>query len=182
MSRFILHTTPIADVFVIERKPVKDERGYLERLYCISDLAKAGMKSVRQINRTATYATGVVRGMHYQRAPAAEMKLVTCVSGTVFDVALDLRAGSATFGQAFGVTLDGQKTQSLLIPEGCAHGFQTLKPDCEMIYFHTADYAPEHESGINPVSAGIDWPLPVSEMSARDAALPNLEFMTGVSE
>lgn len=181
MSRFVVTETPISGVRVLERQRMEDPRGFLERIFCISDLSAAGMKPVRQINRTLTRQAGTVRGMHFQRPPASEVKLVSCLSGTVFDVALDLRNGSSTFGRWFGVELDGSGTRSLLVPEGCAHGFQTMSKDCEMLYLHSADYAPQWEGGVNPVCAGITWPLAITETSTRDAALPGLDDIEEVN-
>ena len=181
MSRFDVTDTAIAGVRVIERHKIGDSRGFLERVFCLDSLSGAGIKPVRQINRTLTRQQGAVRGMHFQYPPAAEVKLVTCLAGKVFDVAMDLRRGSETFGNWVGVELDGQGERSLLIPEGCAHGFQTLTPDCELLYVHSHDYAPEHESGVNPYSAGIEWPLDVTQTSQRDAALPALGEIEGIA-
>lgn len=179
MSRFEIENTPIAGVQVIDRRRLGDARGFLERIYCPTELASIGVEPIRQINRTLTENPGTLRGLHLQFPPAAEVKLVSCLRGQVFDVALDLRTGSDTYGQWFGLTLSGDGTQSLLIPKGCAHGFQTLTPDCEMLYLHSQDYAPDHEGGVHPTSAGVDWPLEVSEMSDRDAALPPLKDFEG---
>lgn len=176
-GRFTLIPTPLDGVSVIERKPLGDERGYLERLFCISELAEAGVTfAVSQMNRTLTKRSGTLRGMHFQSPPMAEKKIITCLAGKVYDVAVDVREGSASFGKYFGIELTGDGHRSLLIPEGFAHGFQTMTDDCEMLYLHSQDYAPQHEGGVNPVdpALAITWPLPVTAMSARDAALPGI--------
>lgn len=174
-SRFTIITTPLAGVLLIDRTPLEDERGFLERLFCVSELAESGVIfQVRQINRTLTRQPGTVRGMHFQRPPMAEKKLISCLAGRVYDVAVDLREGSSTFGKCLGVELAGDGHRSLIIPEGCAHGFQTMTANCEMLYLHSNDYSPQNEGGVNPIDPmlAISWPLPVAAMSPRDAALP----------
>ena len=170
-SRFIVSQTAIAGLRVIERQRRGDERGYLSRFYCSDELLAAGFKDrVVQINHTLTTQTGAVRGMHYQLPPAAEDKFVSCIRGKVFDVAVDLRAGSSTFLQWHAEILSANNAKSLFIPKGFAHGFQTLEDDCELLYLHTAYYTPESEAALNatdPVLA-IAWPLPISDISPRD--------------
>lgn len=177
MSRFELQSLPLAGLRRIRRKPVSDERGLLERLFCQDDLAAAGWrKPVAQINLTCTAARGTVRGMHYQRPPHAEMKLVTCLQGEVFDVIVDLRRGSETYLHWHAVHLSAKARDSVLIPEGCAHGFQSLCDDVELLYCHSAAYHAEAEAGVRPTDPrlAIKWPLPISTLSARDAAHPLL--------
>lgn len=171
MSRFDIQNTPIQGVKLITRKPMGDHRGWLERGFCADDLKPAGwVKQIAQINRTHTTQKGTVRGMHFQKPPHAEMKMVTCLHGKILDIALDLRTGSPTFLQHFTAELSEDNHQSLIIPEGVAHGFQTLSPDVEMLYFHSAAYAPDAEDSIHPEDPelGIVWPLPISVMSDRD--------------
>ena len=178
MDRFIAEATPLAGLLQLRRLPRADARGYLERLYDQADLAGVfGARTVRQVNRTLTRKQGAVRGMHLQVGGHAEAKLVTCVRGKVFDVAVDLRHGSATFLHWHGVVLDGEASESLFIPEGFAHGFQTLTGDCEMLYLHTADYAPGAEMGLHPEDAAlaIAWPGEITDMSARDASHPRID-------
>ncbi len=176
-NKFDVISTDIRDLKVIRRKPVTDSRGYLERMFCINDLAcvmAAG--SIVQINRTHTKQLGAVRGMHYQLQPCAEIKLVTCLKGRVFDVAVDLRANSPTFLKSFAIELTENNHTTLLIPKGFAHGFQTLTADCEMLYFHSTQYSPVHERGLNVLDPllGIEWPLPITDRSPRDLAHPML--------
>ncbi|HVR89992.1 MAG TPA: dTDP-4-dehydrorhamnose 3,5-epimerase family protein [Novosphingobium sp.] len=178
ITRFFEHPTQLDGALVIERRPIGDARGFVERLWCDEDLATiAAGRTIRQINRTVTRTKGTVRGMHFQRAPHAETKFVHCLRGRVFDVAVDLRRGSATFGKWHGVELAGDAHLTFVIPEGFAHGFQALTDDCGMLYFHTAAYAPEHEGGVHPMDPqlAIGWPLPVGEVSARDRSHPMLD-------
>jgi len=166
-----LQTTPLPGVFVGERQPVGDHRGWFERLFCLHELESAlHNRRIVQVNRSITRTKGCVRGMHYQHPPNAEMKLVTCLRGEVFDVALDLRANSATRLEWHGERLSEHNHKLLVIPEGFAHGFQTLTDDCELIYFHTGAYAPDAEGGLDPLdpALAIAWPLAISERSARD--------------
>lgn len=176
-SRFDLIETPLAGLFLIQRKPVGDDRGYFERLYCTDELqALSPGKRIVQINRTLTVKRGAVRGMHFQQPPHAEIKLVSCLRGEVFDVAVDLRENSPTFLHWHAEILSADNHKTLAIPEGFAHGFQTLTDHCEMLYFHTAAYHPEAEHALNvrdPLLA-IRWPETISELSSRDAAQPML--------
>ncbi len=172
-TRFEIMVTPLSGLHVLCRKPIGDHRGWLERLFCVSDLSPViGERSVVQINRTHTASRGTVRGMHFQNAPHAEMKLVSCLRGEVFDVAIDLRPESPTHLKWHAEILSGQNHKTLAIPEGFAHGFQTLTDDCEMLYLHTAAYHPSSEGGLNPCdpALAINWPLPISEISERDSA------------
>jgi len=171
MSRFGIHSTPIHGLQVIERQPIGDARGYLERLFCQETLNSLLQgKTIRQINRTLTQNQGTVRGLHFQYPPHAETKIVSCIKGQVWDVAVDLRRGSPTFLQHHAVLLSEDNHQSYLIPEGFAHGFQTLTPDCEMLYFHTADYNADTEDALNSCDPrlAINWPQPISDRSERD--------------
>jgi dTDP-4-dehydrorhamnose 3,5-epimerase len=178
MSRFTVFDTPIAGLKVVERQPVGDARGFLARLFCAEELAAAGwQKPVAQINQTLTQKQGTVRGLHFQKPPYAEMKLVTCVRGAVWDVAVDLRAGSPTFLQWHAEELSATNHRALLIPEGFAHGFQTLCDDCELIYLHSVAYAQTAEAGLNPQDPvlSIAWPMAITELSTRDAQHPMLD-------
>ena len=170
--------TPIAGAFVITPAPRTDNRGWFMRtfdrdLFTTNDLRSDWV----QMNQSMTAQTGSIRGMHIQHAPAAEVKLVRCVAGRVYDVLVDLRPDSPTRWQWFGVELSAQNQQMLYIPEGCAHGFQTLEPSCELVYCHSVAYAPEHEGGVryNDPKININWPLPVSDMSDRDLGFINVQ-------
>jgi dTDP-4-dehydrorhamnose 3,5-epimerase len=137
-ERFVVQASKLVGLQVITRKPIADARGWFERAYCADTFAELGIsKAISQINRSFTAQKGSIRGMHFQTAPFAETKFVSCLRGEVFDVAVDLRAGSPTFLQWHGEILSAGNQRSLLIPEGFAHGFQTLSADCEMLYLHT---------------------------------------------
>lgn len=170
-SRFDFIPTVLKDLVVVERKAIEDDRGFLSRFYCAEEFAQAGMnKPIAQINHTLTRKKGAVRGLHFQHAPHAEIKLVSCLKGEVWDVAVDIRKDSPTFLQWHAEKLSPANRKSLLIPEGFAHAFQTLTEDCELIYLHTAAYRPEFEGALNVLDSklNISWPLAISEMSDRD--------------
>lgn len=153
----------------------RDDRGSFGRLFCRKEMAEAGIPSeIAQVNHSYTATAGTIRGLHFQRPPATETKLIRCVRGAVWDVAVDLREGSPTFLQWRAVELRADRPNMIVIPEGFAHGFQSLTDDAELIYFHSAFYAPEHEAGIHCMDArlGINWPLPMTQQSARDQNLP----------
>ena len=185
MARFSIQPTSIDGLSLIERHPIGDDRGYLERLFCTQELqAILGERAILQINHTLTAKAGTVRGLHFQHPPHAEMKLVTCLRGQVFDVAVDLRQGSPTCRHWHAEHLSADNHRTLAIPEGFAHGFQTLTDDCELLYLHTAAYHPDAEDGLNALdpALAIDWPLPISERSARDQAhAPLTASFTGLS-
>jgi dTDP-4-dehydrorhamnose 3,5-epimerase len=169
--------TPIAGVRSVERITRSDARGSLTRLFCARDLEQAGWpEPIAQINHSRTAARGSIRGLHYQLPPGAERKLVSCIRGEIFDVAVDLRRGSPTFLHWHGETLSAANGRALLIPEGCAHGFQALSDDVELIYLHSTFYAPELEAGVSPFDPqlAISWPLPVTAISDRDTGHPPL--------
>jgi dTDP-4-dehydrorhamnose 3,5-epimerase len=175
MSRFEVAATPLAGLQLVTRQRVGDARGFLARIFCADDLREAGwVKSIAQINHTVTARRGTVRGLHFQHPPHAETKLVSCLRGEVWDLAVDLRAGSPTFLQWHAALLSADNGQALLIPEGFAHGFQSLCDDVEMLYCHSAAYTSGAEGGLNPRDErlAIGWPLAISEISARDAAHP----------
>lgn len=179
MSRFTVRDTAIADLKVVERQRQGDDRGFFSRLFCIDDLAAAGWRrAVVQINQTVTKQRGTIRGMHFQRAPYAEMKLVMCLRGAIWDVAVDLRANSASLLQWHAVELSAANLSALLIPEGFAHGFQALSDDVELLYLHSAAYTPQAEGGLNAKDPilNIHWPLEITDISAKDAQQPLLDF------
>ena len=171
MTGIELTATPIAGVQVISRRRIVDQRGYLERQYDSGDLEEAlNGSQILQVNRTYTRLAGTVRGLHLQLPPNAEAKIVSCLKGRIFDVAVDLRGYSSTFLRWFGCELSDSNQRSLLIPPGCAHGIQTLEADCEVLYLHTSLFAPESEAGLSPLNSDIDvkWPMPITFLSERD--------------
>ncbi len=173
--RFNVFPTPIQGLTLLERMPSGDQRGWFERMFCVNELNELlGNRTLSQINRSHTAMRGTVRGMHYQNPPHAEMKIVACLKGEVFDVAVDLRPESATRYQWYSALLSADNNKCLVIPEGFAHGYQTLSDNCEMLYFHTAPYHQLAEGGLHPLdpALAIDWPLPVSTISKRDSSHP----------
>lgn len=173
-ERFDIKTTKLGAV-VLTRKPRGDARGFLERLYCVDELAEVlGARSIVQINRSLTGLRGTVRGLHFQRPPFGELKVVSCLRGAVFDVAVDLRTGSQTFLASHGEILTADNFRSMVIPEGFAHGFQALTDDVELLYLHTARYEPSAEGGLRATDPrlSIPWPEPITSMSPRDESHP----------
>ena len=176
-DRFNILDTELKGLKILQRNPIGDERGYFERLFCTNDfLPMIQQKTIVQINHTLTAKQGAVRGMHFQYSNYAEAKIVSCMRGKVFDVAVDLRQGSPTLLQWHSQVLSADNHTSLLIPEGFAHGFQTLDDNCEMLYFHTVEYQPTYEGAINPQDPmlSICWPQAIVEMSERDRTHPML--------
>jgi dTDP-4-dehydrorhamnose 3,5-epimerase len=164
--------TPLAGAYLIQLSPRSDHRGWFARTYDKTAFAQIGHTADWvQMNHSMTHQPGAVRGMHFQRSPKAEIKLVRCVAGRVFDVIIDLRVSSPTLGHWFGTELSAENQQMLYIPKGFAHGFQTLTADCQLIYCHSETYAPDREGAVryNDPSIGISWPLPITDLSERDA-------------
>jgi dTDP-4-dehydrorhamnose 3,5-epimerase len=170
-DNFKVGDTNLNGLKILSGKKNEDSRGYLSRIFCKDELCAIGWsKSIAQVNHTLTTSAGTVRGMHYQIRPFTDDKLITCIRGSIWDVALDLRANSPTFLQWYGLELSAKNKKSLYIPEGFAHGFQSLEDYCELIYCHSEGYTPEYESGINPLDPMIDisWPREVALLSERD--------------
>lgn len=184
MTRFEIATLPLEGLKLITRLPIGDARGALTRLFCAEELSLAGWtRPVAQINHTSTVRSGTVRGLHFQQPPHEEMKLVSCIRGEVWDVAVDLRAGSPTFLHWHAERLSAGNRKAMLIPEGFAHGFQTLTADVEMLYCHSAPFVSDAEAGLNPRDPllAIPWPLDISEISERDTRHSNLtDAFTGI--
>lgn len=175
MNNFDMQVLPLEGLCLIQQKIFHDQRGRFARLFCQERLTVQGRPfAIRQINHSRTAARGSVRGMHYQHGSYAEAKLITCVRGAIWDVAVDLRVNSPTFLQWHAEELVADDGRSLLIPAGFAHGFQALSDDAEVLYLTDADYAPNHEAGLSVTdpALSITWPLPVHNLSAKDAAHP----------
>lgn len=184
MTIFNTYKTNIIGLLVIERYSANDFRGSLDKLYSRDTHADLfDCNNLRQINLSKTPEKGSIRGMHYQNSPYQETKLVSCIQGKIYDVAIDLRKNSATFLKFHGEILSESNKKSLLIPKGFAHGFQVLDPDTQLIYLHDAEYVPSFEQTINAFDQRIDinWPLEVTNMSQKDktAAFLDTEF-TGI--
>lgn len=169
--------TPLAGVFVVELDPRADDRGFFARSFCREEFAAHGLRTdVAQCNVSHNRRRGTLRGMHFQVAPSTEAKLVRCTRGAIYDVALDLRPGSATYRQWMAAELgaDPGNRRMLYIPEGCAHGFQTLEDDSEVSYVMFGAYAPEHARGArwDDPAFGIAWPIATPIVSERDRSFP----------
>ncbi len=169
----------ISGVHRVQRNKSEDSRGFFSRFFCARQLRKAGWThSIAQINHTFTKNVGTVRGMHFQKGKYSETKLVSCVRGEIFDVALDLRPGSPSYLHWHGEILSETNGLSLLIPKGVAHGFQSLSDGVEMVYLHDNFYEPSAEDGIHPLdpAVSIKWPLEVTMLSNRDSSF---KFISG---
>jgi dTDP-4-dehydrorhamnose 3,5-epimerase len=167
--RFI--PTAISGCYEIEPKFIQDSRGEFARIFCQQEFKELRIDfQVAQSNYSRTYKKGSLRGLHYQTAPHAEGKLVRVERGSIFDVCVDLRKDSPSFGRWHGTSLSAQNRKMLLLPKGCAHGFQTLEDDCEMVYLHSDFYAPECDRTAHHQDPllNIQWPLPVAMISEKD--------------
>ena len=166
------------DVFgacVVEMDRRQDERGFFGRLFCNQEFANAGLEhSFVQVNDSLNVRRGTLRGLHYQLPPAAEVKLVRCIRGSIFDVVADLRPDSPTYGRWFGAELNNDNRRMMYVPRGCAHGFLTLTDDAEALYFASAAYAPAQERGLRFDDAWLDikWPADPVELSVKDQSWP----------
>jgi dTDP-4-dehydrorhamnose 3,5-epimerase len=168
-------TTPVQGVTVVEVDRIVDDRGFFGRVWCREEFAGHGLDvDWAQANVGRSTRAGTLRGMHLQRDPHAEAKLVRCTKGAVYDVALDLRPGSPSFLHWTGVTLGADEHTMLFIPEGCAHGYQTLADDSEIVYLTSAPYAREAATGVrhDDPAFGIRWPREVAVISEQDAGWP----------
>jgi dTDP-4-dehydrorhamnose 3,5-epimerase len=174
--RFI--DTPLEGAYTIEMTRVEDERGFFARSFCEEEFAAHGLPGLMpQCNVSFNSKRGTLRGMHYQAEPHAEEKLVRCTAGAVFDVIVDLRAGSRTYRGWFGTELNAQNRTALYVPKGFAHGFLTLGDDAELLYMMSVPYAAGYGRGVrwDDPAFGIEWPFAPRVISARDAAYPLLE-------
>jgi dTDP-4-dehydrorhamnose 3,5-epimerase len=177
-----LSALPIAGAFVVQSTPRGDSRGSFMRLFCAHDFAEAnGARQIVQINWSHTVLAGTVRGLHFQQGADADAKWVRCMEGCVWDVIVDLRPDSATFMQWHAVELSAENCRAVFIPEGCAHGFQSLEPDSRLLYLHTAFHNPAAERGVafNDPQLAIAWPRDVTLLSDRDRALPTVQTLFG---
>lgn len=173
----IYRKTPLSGVFLIEPELIHDERGFFTRTFCAQEFREHGMDGrFVQCNVSGNRLRGTLRGLHFQKAPYAERKLVRCTRGSMFDVAVDVRPESPTFGEWFGAELSEENHELLFIPEGVAHGFQTLSDGTEVSYQISQYYHPEAVAGIrwDDPAIGVPWPLPEPILSARDRGLPLL--------
>jgi dTDP-4-dehydrorhamnose 3,5-epimerase len=169
----IFTKTPIAGAYVIDLEPRGDDRGFFARFFCEQEFAAHGLSAhFVQANNSLSVSRGTLRGMHYQLAPKAETKVVRCLRGALFDIVLDLRPNSPTFGQSYGAELTADNRRMMYVPKGFGHGFVTLADNTEALYLVDEFYSPEHERGVrwNDPRFGIQWPVAPVVMSDKDRA------------
>jgi dTDP-4-dehydrorhamnose 3,5-epimerase len=172
------HETQLCGALLIELDPRYDQRGFFARTFCVREYAEHGLETnFVQHSTSVSLAKGTLRGMHFQRQPHGETKVVSCLRGAIWDVIIDLRKESPTFGRWQGFELSAENGRQLYIPEGFAHGFETLCDDAQVAYLISAFHMPDAASGVryNDPAFAIDWPLPVAAISARDAAWPDFD-------
>lgn len=183
-KQFYVEKTDLEGVWVIQRNYRHDERGSFARVFCSEAFTDLGWKSpIKQINHSITQGVGTVRGIHFQRPPFAEKKIVSCLRGRVWDVVVDIRRNSPTFLRWHSQELSDENGLGLFIPEGCAHGFQVIEAGAEMFYLHSMDYSPNAEGGLHPLDPylGLPWPRDVENLSPRDQQHPFIdEFFDGL--
>jgi dTDP-4-dehydrorhamnose 3,5-epimerase len=169
---------PLKGAFLINLEKRSDDRGFFARLFCSQEFSQHGLDSnFVQANNSLSKEKGTLRGLHYQLGPMAETKLVRCIQGALYDVILDLRPESSTFGQWFGAVLSQENRQMMLVPKGFAHGFFTLEPDTELLYMVSSPYSKDLERGIrwNDPQFKIVWPASPTVISERDCSLPDFD-------
>jgi dTDP-4-dehydrorhamnose 3,5-epimerase len=176
--------TPLPGAYVIEAEPVSDNRGFFTRTWCAEEAGHLGLDTrVAQCSLSHNRLRGTIRGLHFQLPPHAETKLVRCVRGALYDVLVDLRGDSPTFGRWFAVDLTAANLKAVYIPAGFAHGFQTLEDQTEVLYQISVPYCPEAARGVrwDDPALGISWPLPPTALSPRDAAWPGYSEAAGAA-
>lgn len=172
----IFTSTKLAGVFIIELEKIEDERGFFARAWCSDEFKRHQLNEMFvQCNLSFNKFKGTIRGLHYQVKPYEEAKLVHCIHGAIYDVIVDLRQSSVTYKQWIGVELNQNNRRALYVPEGFAHGFQTLTDNAEIFYQVSQFYAPKYERGIRWDDSifHIEWPLPLSVISEKDRNYPN---------
>lgn len=174
----IFRETTVAGAWVIEPEPLADERGFFARIWDSHEFAARGLAArLAECSVSYTAASGTLRGLHYQVSPHEEAKLVRCIAGAVFDVAVDLRPDSATFKGWFGIELSADDRRALYVPERCAHGLLTLTDDSEVMYQMSEIEAPEAARGVrfDDPAFGVEWPGPILVINDRDRSFPDFE-------
>jgi dTDP-4-dehydrorhamnose 3,5-epimerase len=178
MAKLNFTETPLKGAWIIEPNLFIDHRGFFGRIFCTEEFKQHGLKhELLQSNHSMSKGKGTIRGMHYQRPPFAETKMVKCVKGRIFDVIVDVRKDSPTFLQWYGAELTAENKKMMYIPEGFAHGFQALEEEVEIIYLVTAPYAPDHERGVrfDDPKVNIQWPITTDIITSdKDRAVPLL--------
>lgn len=174
----LFEKTPVTGAFTVELERRGDERGFFARVFCEEEFGAAGLATrFVQVNNSLSAEAGTLRGLHYQLAPAEEVKVVRCIRGSLWDVVLDLRESSPTFGRWYGAELSAENRRMMVVPRGCAHGFVTLEPDTEAFYFVTHPYAPALERGVrwDDPRFGIEWPVEPAVISDKDRSHPDFD-------
>lgn len=170
-------STPLKDAYILDLNKIEDDRGFFARIFCVEKMGALGMQTdIVQINLSHNLRKGVVRGLHYQVEPAPEAKLMRCIRGAIFDVIVDMRPDSPTYLQWFGIELSADNRRALYVPPMFAHGYQALTDGAEVFYPTTGIYTPACERGLrhDDPALRIAWPLPPTEVSAKDSAWPLL--------
>jgi dTDP-4-dehydrorhamnose 3,5-epimerase len=178
------HRTPLDGAYLVELEYREDDRGFLARLFCERDFTAAGLEGrFVQINNSSSRRKGILRGLHYQAAPHAEVKLMRAIRGTIFDVIVDVRPRSRSFGRWFGAELSDRNRTMLYAPRGVAHGFLSLTDDVEVIYMSSAFYAADAERGVrfDDPGVGIAWPIAPTEVTAKDRSWADLDLSGGAA-
>jgi dTDP-4-dehydrorhamnose 3,5-epimerase len=172
------HMTPLDGACTVELEKRGDDRGFFARCFCEHEFAAHGLETCFvQINNSLNARKGTLRGLHYQLPPAAEVKVVRCVRGAMWDVIVDLRSHSPTYKKWFGADITAENRLMMYVPRGFAHAVLTLTDDAEALYLVSAFYAPEHERGLrwNDPAIGIEWPIEPAEISPKDANWPDFD-------
>jgi len=170
--------TPLKDAYTIDVEKRGDDRGFFARVFCENEFAEHGLETrFVQVNNSLSARRSTLRGLHYQLAPAAEVKVVRCIRGAAWDAIVDIRPDSPTFGQWFGAELSAENRRMMYVPRGFAHAILTLTDDTELLYLVSAFYAPKEERGVrwNDPRFGIEWPLQPTEISDKDKAWPDFD-------
>ena len=174
----IFKETTLSGAYVIEPEKIGDDRGYFARVWCKKELQQHGLKGdIAQSNVGFSHRKGTLRGLHFQKSPHAEVKIVRCTRGAIFDVIVDLRPDSRTYKGWFGVELNDENSRMIYVPEGFAQGYMTLADNTEMNYHTSEFYCPEAASGVryNDAAIGIQWPLTPTIISQQDRSWPLIE-------
>jgi len=172
------HATPLKDAYTIELEKRGDDRGFFARFFCENEFGAQGLATrFVQVNNSLSAKKGTLRGLHYQLAPAAEVKVVRCIRGALFDVIIDIRPDSPTFGKWFGAELTAENRLMMYVPRGFAHAILTLADDTEALYLVSEFYSPENERGVrwNDPRFNIAWPLAPTEISEKDGKWPDFD-------
>lgn len=179
--KFTFTKTPIPGLLVVQPEVGQDERGTFSENYKASEFRKAGIKALFVQENRSVSRRNVLRGLHFQRQPHAQAKLVRCARGRIFEVAVDLRPRSRTYGRSFAIELSGKSGKMLYLPEGFAHGFYALTREAEVMYKCSREYAPSHDAGVrwNDPDLKIKWPCRHPRISVKDASLPFLKELRG---